>query len=138
MFQNPLIPLSNPLLLINFILWCSNTIIAFIVVCICFYKDLRRDDMEEVEKRNIRTWSAFFLLLITANILTLTWRFYISDLIIINILERISNILVIIASLIKVIHAEIIVNKMGYYKGYFFTIILSIVALILAFIDPNL
>ncbi|MHA1145766.1 MAG: hypothetical protein ACTSRW_13585 [Candidatus Helarchaeota archaeon] len=138
MFQNPLIPLSNPLLLVNFILWCSNTILAFVVVSICFYKDVKREDLDDIEKRNLRTWSAFFLILITANVLTLIWRFLMADFLIINILERISNVLVISASFIKIIHVEKVINKMKYYKGYYFTIILAIVIFILAFIDPNL
>ena len=126
MLQNASVIPADPLFLIsNISLWVFATILSLIMALYCLII-LRNRDIEGTERRNLITWAIFFLILTISNIVTLYWRYAVSDFLIIEIFERTTNVLIIIASLSKVIHVEISINNLGYYRGYWSTILLII------------
>lgn len=131
-------PFANPLTMTNFLLWVITTIVAFVIAIICFNMFYMKKEFDKVEKRNVLTWGFFFVLITVANFITMLWRFWVHEdlFLVIDILERIANVLIICSILIKTIHAERSINKLKYYRGYYFTPMLIVVVIVEILVPP--
>jgi hypothetical protein len=109
-----------------------------------FYRLYIKKEIKNIEKErgnilNLITWGILFLLMGIAHILKILISFAsISEsgsVDLENFLGKSGIILIFIAFLIKIIYLERVINKQEIYKGYYFSIIFSIVIIAIAIID---
>ncbi len=127
---------------LNLIFWVVNIILTlFIIVYIVYKVYLKKNKAYRKEMGlnlyNLITWLIFLGLVLIANILTVLFRFAISEPDLIYLLERISITLVYIAILIKVIFLEYLLNKLKHYKGFYFSVISLITLILILLVDPS-
>ena len=131
--------LDSPLLWMNFILWIIGIGLILIVAKICRNLSQKREyQADEAQQRTFNIWSYFFILLAISNILILIWRFAIpeSNAILIDIIERSSNVLFYLACFIKVYDIEKSLIRSDWYHHHYFSTISIIAILINAAVPP--
>ncbi|MHA1788919.1 MAG: hypothetical protein ACTSXT_06785 [Candidatus Helarchaeota archaeon] len=125
----------------NVYLFISVIIIESILLMIVLYNyNKKKTKYDGTTRRNIIIWGYFFLIIIITSIIILIWKINYNywDYEIKDIVERISNILIFLACLIKVYDVEKVLNESKNYKGYYFSILMLIVMIIMVFISPSL
>ncbi|MHA1275873.1 MAG: hypothetical protein ACTSQI_05335 [Candidatus Helarchaeota archaeon] len=133
--------LLDPLMSANFTLWICITILI-LYIAIFSFRGARslQTTIDQSQKKNLRRWGYFFLLLTISNILILTWRFAFSNGIITDILERSANALFYCACFIKVVDIEkslIESDSFPRYTRYYFSSIVCITILINIIVPPR-
>ena len=129
--------LDNQFVFINFILFyiALSLVLVFSIITIVYYYK-KKDELEDSDKKSVFSWMLFFIIIVIQLFIMSLWKFWITDVFLANILERIANTLVFLAMLIKVIDIERSCNKLDYYKGYWFSIVSGISMSISILIDP--
>ena len=100
---------QESLLLFNLFLSFCVIIINFMIIIISlYYVYTKKEILEDTEKRNIKIWSYYLIILMIAITINILWRHFISpsEILIINIFERISNSLIYLACLVKITDIE--------------------------------
>jgi len=126
--------LDNPLSFLDIGLWLTAIIITSVIgiyTLIKYYSKRSESETKKLENENILTWALFMILMSAGSICQLLWRFvfpvtsyYVFSPFVFAIL--ISIILVDVAILIKIINIERGMNRLKFFKGYYFTIIMLI------------
>ncbi|MHA1275198.1 MAG: hypothetical protein ACTSQS_17480 [Promethearchaeota archaeon] len=125
--------------LINVVL--ISMVILYILRKLYFKQGMKQHKEERINVYNLITWIIFFALLCLSNILKcISLAFIINgqntEALIILILFRIRIVIIYTAFLVKILYLEYVLKTQKIYKGYFFSIILSIVIVILILVDP--
>lgn len=118
----------DPLSLADIILWTMN---ICLLVGFSFYTAYkirgRRKEMPQLQYLNAITWIVAFILYATSIILCLIWKYCIRVSTLEFFLVDIFIVLFVsLAVLIKIIHTEISINQLAFYKGYYCTVIMVI------------
>jgi hypothetical protein len=142
MLFNALVPVEYPMLLLSQILWFLNIGFTVVVIFYIFNKLFIKKEIKELKAENINvinilTWFIFLLLVCVANIIMVIFRFYLTDINLINLLEKISYILFYSAIAVKVIYLEYAINKWKFYKGYYFSIVSILTVVFFFIINPS-
>ncbi|NVM27535.1 MAG: hypothetical protein HWN65_01725 [Candidatus Helarchaeota archaeon] len=130
---------------LNITLMVCSTVLMLIIAILSFRLAGKKEDA--LEKKNMRTWGYFFLLLIFATLLTLTWRYLIPgdlalmlfgyELTVVNLVERTANAIVFIACFVRILEIEKSLIRLEWYKRHYFSAIVFVTIFINIFVDPN-
>ncbi|MHA1343803.1 MAG: hypothetical protein ACTSQG_07445, partial [Promethearchaeota archaeon] len=95
-----------------------------------------KSEMEIYQRENVITWFLFLLFIGIANTLNIIWRFLIVDSNTAIKIDYISIIFVYIGIFIKILNIERGINRSGFYKGYWSSIILLIAIIYAIILNP--
>ena len=123
---------------------------VFLISMVIFYilrklyirEELKRLKEERINVYNLITWAIFFVIICVSNILKCVSLAFIingqnADAPIILILYRIRIVIIYTAFLVKILYLEYVLKSQKFYKGYIFSIIISIIIIILILVDPS-
>ena len=121
--------LDNSLAFIDLTLWITGIVLTWLFVLFTTLSySSKKNEMEKYQKENIFTWILFLVCVGIANTLNIIWRFGITDTLIARIVEFLSQLILYMGILIKIINIERGINRSDFYKGYYFSIIDAISA----------
>ena len=107
------------------------TILALIISIISLrLSKKKKGEHDEAQRENLVIWFYFFLIIAIANMVHLTWRFGISNILLIEIFERTGNSLFYFACFIRVFKIEKSLIRLGWYRRYYFSSMVWITILI--------
>ncbi|MHA1291638.1 MAG: hypothetical protein ACTSQJ_03095 [Promethearchaeota archaeon] len=114
-------------------------IFLYIINRLYIKKEIKKLKEEKSNIINLITWALFFLVISIAHFLKiLTSLLLFSNAIpeeTVKIIEKIDILLIYFAFLIKIVYIEYVINSLKFYRGYFFSIIISVVIIFIIFID---
>jgi len=130
-FTNIILDIILEILLILIVLYILNRLY--------FKQEIKRLQGERSYVLNLITWAAFFLLISLGHSLRIIVSFITFNNTIpdssLAIFEKVATLLIFSAFLIKILYIENAINNLKYYKGYFFSITISLILIFLVFID---
>lgn len=130
--------LTDPLMSANFTLWIVITVLILFIAFKAFRSTtiVTESTTDDSQKKTLRMWGYFFIILAISNILILTWRFAITDVLVSDIIERTANTLFYFACFMKVVDIEKGLIQAKWYRTYYFSAVMFITILINVFVSP--
>ena len=120
-------PLDNSLAYIDLFLWISNVALIFFIVIYTYTRYLKKkEELEKIERDNLKRWAINLTPLGLSNLLNTIWRFFIIDQQIAEALEFAAYLLLFTTFFFRIYYMERAINNIGFYKGYYFTIVFCI------------
>ena len=124
------------------ILWTVNIILSILIILFIFNKLYIKKEIQKKKEAkmyvyNLISWLIFILLICLSNICTISFQYLAINITLARLIERIAVILIYIALFIKVVYLEQALNKLKFYRGFFFSIVSFITIIIFLFVGPT-
>lgn len=130
-------PLDNSIAYFDLFLWISNVALIFFIVIYTYFRYLKKKvELEKIERDNLKHWVINLTPLGLSNTLNTIWRFFIVDQPIAEALEFAAYLLLFTTFFFRIYYMERAINNIGFYKGYYFTIIFCITIPFIVIANP--
>jgi len=128
---------SDNIAVLDITLWIICIIITSIIIAYTSIKYVSKNkEWERYQKENIITWIIFFSGINFSNIINLIWRYIIEDSQIDAILDSIGFMVLYAGIFVKILNIERGINRSGFYKGHYFSILFAIIIIFVIIVNP--